>query len=53
MKKPRLSILDKRFVYRDSASTSVALTFARIRREMKAEAAKPKAAPIAIKRKVA
>lgn len=35
---PRVRITDPKFVYRDSAHTNVALTFARVRREMKAAA---------------
>lgn len=44
MKKPP-SILDKDFVYRDSAHTNIKLTFDRIRRAMR-EAAKAEAEKI-------
>ena len=48
--KPKLSILDKRFVYRNAAETDVAATFRRIRREM---ARQPPAAKVTTLRKVA
>jgi ferritin len=36
--KPPLSILDPRFVYRNSASTDVGATFARVRERLRAQA---------------
>jgi len=48
--KPRLSILDRRFVYRNSAETDVAATFRRIRREL---AKQPPAAKVTTLRKAA
>lgn len=54
--KPRLSILDKRFSYRDAASTDVAATFRRIRRELAAAAAAEaaqKKAPVTVLKRAA
>jgi hypothetical protein len=36
--KPPISILDPRFVYRNSASTDVGATFARVRERLRAQA---------------
>jgi hypothetical protein len=46
--KPRISILSKDFVYRDSASTNVRLTFGRVRRQQRADSAVTKPAPIVV-----
>ena len=46
-------ITDPSFKYVPSSKTDIATTFRRIRREMEAQAAKPKASVREIKRKVA
>ena len=47
------SILDPSFKYVAASKTDVAATFRRVRREMEAQAAKPKASVREIKRKAA
>ena len=49
----RRSILDQSFKYIPASKTDIAATFRRIRREMEAQAAKPKASVREIKRKAA
>ena len=44
--KPPKSILDPTFVYVPEAQTDVRKTFARIRREQKAQAEQPKVVPL-------
>lgn len=49
--KPRISILDPRFRYRDAANTDVALTFRRARMQQKQAQRKPDAAVVSLKQR--